>query len=113
MPLGGPAPAAASLSPGLTLATAGLRLSSVTGSAEILGRPFALASAPCKRNKGLVGQATASFFYRQTRYRYQTCCVGCPDPLVKLAAHVGNPTLIMLGAVGTGGIGLADIVTVA
>lgn len=68
---------------------------------------------PAKGTRVLWGRPPHHFFYRQTRYKYQTCCVGCPDPLVKLAAHVGNPTLIMLGAVGTGGIGLADIVTVA
>ncbi len=69
VPLGGPAPAAASLSPGLTPAAAGLLLPSVTGSAETVMRPSALASAICKDKKG--SYEAGNF----TRYWYQTCFV--------------------------------------
>lgn len=94
VPLGAPAPAAASLSPGLTLAAAGLLLPSVTGSAETVMRPFALASGIYKRRKRVLwGQATAAGIgIRHACVSvHQACCTCWPLNLIMLG------TLVPLG----------------
>ena len=90
VPLGAPAPAAASLSPGLTLAAACLLLPCVTGSAETVMRPFALASGIYKRNKGLMGQAAApGIGIRHACVPVsQACCTCWPLTLIMLGALV-------------------------
>lgn len=112
VPLGGPARAAASLSPGLTLAAAGLWLSSVTGSAETLMRLFALASAACKGKKGHVVLTTAPVSLQTSQVQVSDMLGDHWLSLLYMLAIDSHHTGCSCAA-GTGGIGLAGVVAVA